>query len=281
MADIRPRRSALYMPGSNARAQAKTRELDTDAVIFDLEDAVAPDAKSSARATVAASISEGGYGHRELIVRVNGAETPWGDDDVAAAVGWQIDGLLYPKVEQVGQVDRLCRVAGNLPIWVMIETPRGVQNVEAIAAHPAVAVLVMGTSDLVADLRARHTPARENIHYALQRCVLAARAEGKEILDGVHLEFRELAAFESVCRAGRDMGMDGKTLIHPDQIDIANRLFGVSEEERAHASAVMDAWRAAQAEGRGVAVLNGQLVENLHVAAAERTLAIFEALGNR
>ena len=277
MTDVIPRRSALYMPGSNARAQDKARSLPTDVVIFDLEDAVAPDAKAEARACVAQSIRDGGYGWRELVVRINALDTAWGAEDLEVAAALPVQGILLPKVERAAQVDAVAARAVGKPIWVMVETPAGVQNVEAIAGHDRVAVLVMGTSDLVADLRARHRPDRSNLRYALQRCVLAARAAGVDVLDGVHLAYQDQESFAAVCEDGRDMGMDGKTLIHPTQIGIANRIFGVSGEEVAHAEAVIAAWEEARAAGQGVAVLNGQLIENLHVSEARRALALARA----
>ncbi len=268
----------MYMPGSNARAQAKARELACDVVLFDLEDAVAPGAKEEARRTVAESISAGGYGERELIVRVNGLDTPWGADDLRAVAELPIAGVLYPKVESPEQLAPVCEAIGEMALWVMIETPTGVLNVEQIARQRSVRVLVMGTSDLVADLRARHTDNRHNLRYALQRCVLAARAADIEILDGVHLAYQDADAFLLACEDGRDMGMDGKTLIHPTQIDGANAAFGVSAQDFEKARAVLAAWDEAQAEGRGVAVLDGQLIENLHVAQASRTLALVDAI---
>ena len=272
------RRSALYMPGANARAQEKARTLQCDVVIFDLEDATAADAKGDARRTVAGSLKAGGYGERELVVRVNGFDTPWGEEDAAAVLEMKPDAVLIPKVEQRDQLDAWAHRLGSAqPLWAMVETPLGVMNVEAIARHESVQVLVMGTSDLIADLRARHRDDRSNLRYALQRCVLAARAAGVDILDGVHLAYQDAESFAAVCLDGRDMGMDGKTLIHPTQIDVANQVFGVSSEAVAHARRVMEVWAQAQSQGRGVAVLDGQLVENLHVREAERTLALAAA----
>lgn len=283
----RPRRSVLYMPGANERAMEKARSLDCDAIIFDLEDAVAADAKASARERVGAMVAAGGYGYRELIIRVNGLDTPWGDDDLAMAAGLPVDGLLFPKVEsaaQVAEIEAAASRAGgsSLPLWLMIETPRGVLNVQDVAAASArVACLVMGTSDLVKELRASHTPARDNLAYALQYCVLVARSVGLDVLDGVHLDFRNLDSFRSICEQGRAMGFDGKTLIHPSQIDIANEVFGFDEADVLDARAVLGAWEAARAAGKGVAELDGRLIENLHAAEAERVLAFARALADR
>jgi len=284
---LRPRRSVLYMPGANQRALEKARELPCDGVIFDLEDAVAADAKADARANVAAALEQGGYGYREVVVRVNALDTPWGRDDVAAVAALPADALLFPKVQSTGQIDEIVAAldaAGgqDKPVWIMVETPRAVLDVAALASHSErVAVLVMGTSDLVKELRARHTPTRHNLAYALQHCVLAARDSGRELLDGVHLEFRDLDSFRQACEQARDMGFDGKSLIHPSQIDPANAAFGFDDEAVDHARRVLDAWQAATAAGKGVAVLDGQLVENLHAAEAQRVLAFADALARR
>jgi citrate lyase subunit beta/citryl-CoA lyase len=275
------------MPGANARALEKARTLACDCLIFDLEDAVAADAKSAAREQVAAAVSEGGYGHRELIVRVNGLDTPWGADDVAALAALPIGGMLFPKIDHTSQLDAIAAAldaagAPDLPIWIMVETPRGVLDVRALTEHRvSLDVLVMGTSDLVKDLRARHEVSRRNLDWALQYCVLVARMAGLDILDGVHLDFRNEPAFDAACRQARDMGFDGKTLIHPSQIDVANVAFGYDQEAVAHARRVLEVWEAATAEGKGVAVLDGQLIENLHAAEAERVLAFDKALAQR
>ena len=284
---IRPRRSVLYMPGANARALDKARELPCDAVIFDLEDAVAADAKAVARDQVVAAVSHGGYGYRELVVRVNGLDTPWGADDVQAVAGLPVQGLLFPKVETTAQIDDILAVvdaagAQSLPLWFMVETPQGVLDIRDLALRTErLSCLVMGTSDLVKELRARHTESRVNIAYALQHCVLVARACSLDILDGVHLDFRNQVSFRSACEQARAIGFDGKTLIHPTQVDLANEVFGYDAEAVAEARAVLAAWEAAQAEGKGVAVLDGKLIENLHAAEAQRTLAFAEALSTR
>lgn len=284
---IRPRRSVLYMPGANARALDKARTLPCDAIILDLEDAVAADAKAVARDQVVAAVSEGGYGYRELIVRVNGLDTPWGADDVQAVAGLPVQGLLFPKVETTAQIDDILAAvdaagAQSLPLWFMVETPQGVLNIRDLALRTKrLSCLVMGTSDLVKELRARHTESRVNIAYALQHCVLVARACSLDILDGVHLDFRNQVSFRSACEQARAMGFDGKTLIHPTQVDLANEVFGYDAEAVTEARAVLAAWEAAQAEGKGVAVLDGKLIENLHAAEAQRTLAFAEALSTR
>lgn len=282
-----PRRSVLYMPGANERAMEKARGSDCDGVIFDLEDAVAPEVKPRAREQIAAAILAGGYGHRELVVRANGLDTPWGAGDIARMAGLPIAAMLFPKVETVAQVAeivaRLDAAGGaELAVWIMIETPRGVQNVEALAASSdRVTVLAMGTSDLVKELRGRHRADRAGVSYALQRCVIAARAAGKEILDGVHLDFRDAESFRAACEQGRDLGFDGKTLIHPTQVDVANAVFGPSADDIDFARRAREAWEAARAAGKGVAEVDGRLVENMHVAEAERTLRFADALASR
>ena len=281
---FRPRRSALYMPGANARALEKAKSLDCDTIIFDLEDAVAIDAKQTARRQVADAIVEGDYGYRELVVRVNSLDSDWGVDDVDVFAKLDVDALLFPKLESPDQVQRIVEAVdaaggAELPLWLMIETPVGVLDVRQVAmSSTRIGCLVMGTSDLVKELRAQHTESRLNISYALQRCVLVARAAGVDILDGVHLDFRNLQAFRATCELGRDIGFDGKTLIHPSQIDIANEVFGYDDDATDHAHAVIEVWQEAQAQGKGVAVLDGQLIENLHVVEAQRVLAFAESL---
>ena len=282
---VKPRRSVLYMPGANARAMEKAKSLSCDTIIFDLEDAVAPDAKAAARAQVHSALAEGGYGYRELVVRCNGLDTPWGDSDIEAFASAEAAALLFPTIESLSQVRdiaaKLEAAKSTVPIWLMIETPRGVLDLREFAGHDRVEVLVMGTSDLVKELRATHVEDRFNLDYALQHSVMCARLLGKEILDGVHLDFKNLASFRAVCERGREMGFDGKTLIHPTQVDISNEVFGFSTEDIVRAEAVLEVWREALAEGKGVAVLDGQLIENLHAAEAERTMAFAAALGQR
>lgn len=284
----RPRRSVLYMPGSNPRALAKGRELPADALILDLEDAVAPDAKEAGREAIAAALAEkAAYGHRELVVRVNGLDTAWGHGDLLAMAKAGADAILLPKVESADMVRRAVAAldaAGapaDIPIWCMLETPRGVLNALEIADHARVACFVMGTSDLTKDLLARHTADRLPMLTALQLCLLAARAAGIGIVDGVHLDLNDEDGLRAVCEQGRDMGFDGKTLIHPKQIPTANQAFGPSADAVAQAQRQIDAYAAALAAGQGVAVLEGKLVENLHVAEAKRLVALADAITQR
>ena len=284
----RPRRSVLYMPGSNARALEKGKNVSADALILDLEDAVAPDAKESARDQVVQAVRDGGYGHREIAVRVNPLDSDWGPADVEAAATCGADALLLPKVESaamVQELDRRMDAAGapaGMAIWTMIETPKGVLNVHEIAAaSDRLAVLVMGTSDLVKDLHAEHTRDRQPVVTALSWCVLAARAHGRAIVDGVYLDLNDTAGLEAHCRQGRELGMDGKTLIHPKTVEVANRVFAPSDEQVAHARRIIEAHAEAQRRGEGVAVMDGQLIENLHVENAQRVVALAEAIEHR
>jgi citrate lyase subunit beta/citryl-CoA lyase len=275
---IRPRRSLLFMPGANTRALDKARELPADGLIFDLEDAVAPDAKEAARANIAAALRQGGYGRRELVLRVNALDSAWGEADLrTAAAGMRLDAVLLPKVESANEVhEAVARLgAASAPaVWCMIETPRGVLAAAEIAAAPRVAALVMGTSDLTKDLQAREALDRLPLWTSLQLVLLAARARGLAALDGVHLDLGDDAGFAAVCRQGRALGFDGKTLIHPKQIAPANAAFAPSEDELAQARKVIAAHRAALAAGQGIVVVDGRLIENLHVVAAERTVAL-------
>jgi len=286
-AAFKPRRSVLYMPGANARALDKARSLPCDGVIFDLEDAVAADAKAAARANVVAAWQQGGYGHRELVVRVNGLDTPWGAEDIAAVAAQPLAAVLFPKVESSAQIDAIVQAmdaagASAVPLWFMIETPLAVLDVRTLASYSdRLRVLVMGTSDLVKELRAQHTESRHNLAYALQHCVVVARALGVDLLDGVHLDFRNEAAFRAACQQAREMGFDGKSLIHPSQVEVANEVFGFDEAAIDHARRVLGAWEQAQAEGKGVAVLDGKLIENLHAAEAQRVLVFAAALAER
>ena len=282
---IQPRRSVLYLPASNARALAKARTLEADALILDLEDAVAPDAKEIARQQVVEAVREGGFGQREVVIRVNGLDTPWGAGDLGAVAGAGSDAVLLPKVSTPDQViDALARLdeAGapaDLPLWIMAETPRGILDSHAIAgAHPRLAVMVLGTSDLAKELRLPARSDRLGLLGALSHCVLAARAHGLEILDGVHLDLADEAGFEFACEQGRDLGFDGKTLIHPRQLAVANRVFSPTAEAVERARRIIDAWSEARAAGRGVVVVDGRLVENLHVEEAQRVLALAGAI---
>jgi citrate lyase subunit beta/citryl-CoA lyase len=284
----RPRRSALYMPAANARALEKARTLDADVLIFDLEDAVAPDAKMKARTQAAAALAQGGYGHREVVIRINGLDTPWGRDDLDQVASLGANAILLPKVESARQVRDAAlalEAAGgsNRPrLWAMIETPLGVMNIREIAdSHPLLNVLVMGTSDLVNDLHARHTRGRAEVITALSLVVMAARAYGLAVLDGVHLALNEATTFQAICEQGRDLGFDGKTLIHPDQIAAANAVYGPSPEEVSEARKRVSAFAAARAVGEGMVVVDGKLVEALHIQDAVRVLALDASISSR
>lgn len=282
---VRPRRSVLYMPGANARAMEKAKTLPADGVILDLEDAVAPDAKATARAQVVAAVKGGGYGHREIIIRANGLDTPWGADDVAAACTVAPHAILIPKVESAAQVNAAIALMekhgapASTTLWCMMETPRGILRAEEVAAaSKRIGCLVMGTSDLTKDLRARHMPDRQPMLPSLQHCLLVARAYGLAILDGVHLDLDDEAGFVAACEQGLALGFDGKTLIHPKQVEPCNKVFAPSEAEVAQARKIVTAFRAAEAEGKGVVLVDGKLVENLHVEMAQHTVALAEAI---
>ena len=285
---IRPRRSVLYMPGSNARALEKARTLPADALIFDLEDAVAPAAKADARAAVMAAVGSGAYGHRELIVRVNGLDTPWGRDDLAAAAASPADAVLLPKVsgpEDVATAGRVLKDAATGPqkgLWAMAETPDSIRQIDRIAtADPALQTIVMGLNDLAKALRIPDDPARTGLLHAMSTCILGARAQGLDILDGVYGDLGDDAGLDRECRQGKALGFDGKTLIHPRQIAPANKIFGVTDDEARHCEGIVAAWDAAASAGRGVAVLDGQLIEALHADAARRVLALHTAIKAR
>lgn len=285
---IRPRRSVLYMPGSNARAIEKAKSLPADAVVLDLEDSVAPDKKVEARIAVIEAVNAGGYGKRELIIRVNSPRDEWGADDLTAVAKARIDGVCLPKVESADEVQealRLLNAAGapaTLSIWTMIETPAGVMQCAEIAgSSDNVEVLVMGTTDLAKELRVSHTPERLGLQYSLGQCVLAARLHGKEILDGVYIDLDDDAGFQYACEQGRELGFDGKTLIHPRQIDAANVVFGPSEHDIQRAHRILDAWKLAQQAGKGVAVVDGKLVEAMHIDESRRLLSIADAIQAR
>ena len=281
---IRPRRSVLYMPGSNERAMRKATGIACDAVIVDLEDAVAPDAKVEAREQVVALLSELDFGARELMVRVNGIDTPWFKDDVQAVVGLPIDALVLPKIESasmLGEVENLTHSLGaeSLPLWPMIETPLGVVNAAEIAsASSRVNCMIMGTSDLNKELRLRVSAARTGLQYALSQCVLAARVAGIDILDGVFLDLEDEAGFEAECQQGLELGFDGKTLVHPKQVAPSNDAYGVDAAAVDEARALLEEWECALQRGDGVAVYRGKLVENLHADAAVRLVARAEAI---
>ncbi|HVJ32305.1 MAG TPA: CoA ester lyase [Terriglobia bacterium] len=284
-ASIRPRRSVLYLPGSNARALEKARELPADALILDLEDAVAPEAKESARQMVAEAVRTTDFGHREVVVRVNGLDTPWGLADVMAMARIGADALLFPKIQSpqdvrtaVAALDR-AGAPGSLPVWIMAETPRCILDIDAIAsASHRLACIVAGTSDLTRELRARHTASRDSVYTALSLTVLAARAHGLDVLDGVHLDLGDEAGFAFTCEQGRNMGFDGRTLIHPKQIDVANRVFAPTEKELELARRVVAAWDEARAAGKGICVVDNRLIEKLHVEEFERLLTLDVAI---
>ena len=287
-AAVRLRRSVLFMPASNARALDKARTLPADALVFDLEDAVAPDAKPEARRMAVAAASAGGYAPREVVIRVNALDTPWGRDDLAAVAGSGAAAVLLPKIESAAAVHETSKVleaAGapvDLALWCMLETPRGVLRAEAIAsASPRIAALVMGTSDLTKDLRARHTPDRLPLVTSLGLCVLAARAHGLAALDGVHLDLDDETGFVAACRQAAAMGFDGKTLIHPKTIAGANAAFAPSADEVERARRIIAAHADVVARGQGVVVVDGRLVENLHVEDARRVVALAEAIAAR
>ena len=274
----RPLRSALYIPGSKPRALDKARTLACDAILFDLEDAVTPDEKDAARATLAAALEVGGYGTRLKVVRINALDTQWGADDARAVVAMQPDAVLLPKVSGPEDLDALAKITGDLPIWAMMETPIGLLNAPAIAAHEALQVMVMGTNDLAKDLQTRFRPDRLPLITGLGLCLLAAKAHGCGIVDGVYNAFKDDDGLRAECEQGRDKGFDVKTLIHPAQRDVSNDAFSPSGEETDTARRQIAAFEEAQAAGQGVAVVDGKIVENLHVATARETLAKVEAI---
>ncbi len=272
----RPYRSVLYIPGSRDRALEKARGLPVDAIIFDLEDAVAPAEKAAARDTLAAALATS-YGRRTRIVRINALETEWGAADAAAADRMDCDAILLPKVESTAHLDALAALTDK-PLWAMMETPRAMLAAAEIAAHPRLAGMVMGTNDLAKDLNTRFRPDRLPMMTGLGLCLLAAKTHGVVIVDGVYNAFKDEDGLRAECAQGRDMGMDGKTLIHPAQVDIANAAFAPSEDEIDLARRQIAAFDAAATEGQGVAVVDGKIVENLHVVTARETLARAEAI---
>ncbi len=288
MTGHRPRRSMLYMPGSNPRALDKARGLAADALIFDLEDAVAPESKSDARDQVRQALSAGGYGQREILIRVNGLTSDWGPEDLKMAAIAGAHGVLLPKVEKAEQVqsaEALLIAAGapdDLALWCMMETPLGIlRAAEVCQSSRRLEGLVMGTSDLAKDLHAAHTPLRLPMLVALGHCLLAARAFGLAILDGVHLDLEDDEGFRLACHQGVELGFDGKTLIHPKTIAAANEIFAPSEAEIAWSRKVIAAHGTAEASGAGVVVVEGKLVENLHVQNARRLVALAAKIAER
>lgn len=274
----RPYRSVLYIPGSKERALEKAKTLPVDAIIFDLEDAVAVEEKANARATLANELAAGGFGARMRIVRINGLDTQWGDADAKAVAKMDCDAVLLPKVESARQVDALAALVGGKPIWAMMETPRGMLNAAEIAAHPQMQGFVMGTNDLAKEMNTRFRADRLPMMAGLGLSLLAAKAEGIVIVDGVYNAFKDDEGLAAECAQGRDMGFDGKTLIHPAQVTIANAAFGPSEAEVDLARRQIAAFEEAEASGQGVAVVDGKIVENLHVVTAKSTLAKAEAI---
>jgi citrate lyase subunit beta/citryl-CoA lyase len=281
----RPRRSILYMPGSNARALEKGRTLPADGLILDLEDAVAPDAKVTARENVVKALAEDGYGKREILLRINALETPWGQADAAAAARSKTDAILIPKVEsaaQVRQVEAIMEQAGapdSMTLWCMMETPLGILHTEEIArSSKRLAGWVMGMSDLAKDLRAAHTALRMPLITSLGLCLLAARAYGLSIVDGVYLNLEDDEGFATSCVQGKELGFDGKSLIHPKTVAKANEVFAPSAKEVAWARKIIQAHAEATAQGKGVVVVDGKLIENLHVVAARRQVELADAI---
>jgi len=286
---LRPRRSVLYMPGANERALEKAKGIDADALILDLEDAVSPDAKPEARERVCAAVTSREYGHRELAIRVNGIGTEWHDADIAAAAKAGPDAVLVPKVNSAAEVLQLVgelEDAGapqTTALWAMVETPIALlQAGEIAAAHDRLTVIVMGTNDVVNETYGLHVPGRNPVVLtSLSIALLAARAAGKVILDGVYNDVKNLEGFEAEARQGREMGFDGKTLIHPSQVDPANAIFGPSGDEVEHAKAMISTFEEAKAAGQGVVTFNGRMVEELHVRDARRILALDDAINAR
>ena len=281
----RLRRSVLYMPASNPRVLDKAKGLAADALILDLEDAVAPDVKNQARSAAIDAAASGEYGRREILIRVNGLETPWGEDDLKAVAASQADGLVVPKisaVDQLVQIDSVLTASGApdvFPVWAMMETARGILAAHDIAQSSQRLVgYCVGTADLAKDLQCAHPADRSPMLTALQTVILAARASDLFVLDGVHVDLNDDAGFDAACKQGRDLGFDGKTLIHPKQIDGANRAFAPYVDEVDHARRLIAAHQEAQARGAGVTTLDGHLVEVLQVAQAERLIARSETI---
>ena len=284
---IRPRRSLLYMPGSNPRALDKARSLPADGLILDMEDSVSPDAKQLAREQIVAALDEGGYGHRELMVRINALTTEWGLDDIKAICAAPVapDAVLIPKPSTAADVVEAItafEAAGcpdSVDMWIMAETPLCILNIAEVAsAHPRLKGMVLGTSDLSKDTRVRHTPDRLGFIAALNLCVYAARANGLDVIDGVQLDLENDELLRLSCEQGRDLGFDGKSLIHPNQIAAANSAFAPDAQEIAGARDIIAAFEEAQAQGKGVVVVKGRLVVNLHVEEARRLLELADAV---
>jgi len=283
--NLRPRRSVLYMPAANERALEKAKAIPADALIFDLEDAVAPDAKAEARERACAMFAGGGYGNREITIRANGIGTPWHDDDLAAIAAAGPDGIVIPKVnsaEQVRAIEAALERHGapdRTRIWAMLETPVAMLHAEEICgASERLAVLVMGTNDLAKEIHAKRVPDRSPLMGGLYLSLLAARATDKVILDGVFNDIKDEAGFAAECAQGRAMGFDGKTLIHPSQVDGCNAAFSPEDDEIDLAVRIISAFEEAERDGRGVVTVDGRMIENLHVDEARRVLAIRDAI---
>ena len=285
--DLRPRRSVLYMPGANERALEKAKTLPADALILDLEDAVAPDAKAEARARVCAAAASGDYGRKEVTIRANGLDTPWHADDLRAIAEAGPAAVVVPKINSAADVAAVERAleAGGAPshtrIWAMLETPIAVLHAEEIAtASERLSVLVLGTNDLAKELHAEHVPGRAPLVFGLSQCLLAARMAGKVILDGVYNDIKDPDGFLAECVQGRQLGFDGKTLIHPTQVEPCNDTFAPGEEELTRSRGLILAFEEAQADGRGVATYEGRMIENMHVDNARRAIAMAEAIAD-
>lgn len=286
---IRPRRSVLYMPGSNERALEKAKSIAADALILDLEDAVAPDAKVSAREKVCAAVKAGGYGRREIVIRVNALETPWGAEDLMAACAARPDAILVPKVARPGDIISAAKVlkSQNTPerikLWAMMETPMSIINVHDIAAvgtepEHRLSCLIMGTNDLAKESRARILHNRFAVVPWLAMTIVAARAYGLEVIDGVYNDFKDNSGFREECEQGKTLGMDGKTLIHPSQVGPCNDIFSPSDEEVSWSRKIMAAFTLPENVKKGVITVDGRMVERLHLVMAERTVSIAEAI---
>jgi citrate lyase subunit beta/citryl-CoA lyase len=286
---IRPLRSALYMPATNPRALEKAKSLSVDAVIFDLEDAIAPDIKEEARDRACEAVRAGSYGDRQVAIRVNGIATPWGEEDLEAAVAAEPDAILVPKINSSEDIDMLSQTiaaggSGRTRLWVMIETPLAILNIALIASASQssgsrLSCFMMGTNDLEKETRARLRPGRAAMRAWLSQCVCAARAYGLSILDGVYNDFADDDGFRAECDQGLELGMDGKTLIHPRQIDICNQVFSPSHEEVAWARRIVDAFDRPENASVNVMAIDGKMVERLHADLARQTIAIAEAIG--
>lgn len=287
MSTYRPRRSVLYMPAANQRALEKAKDIPADALIFDLEDAVAPDAKELAREQACNAAASSDYGNRELTIRCNGLDTPWGREDILAAAEAAPSAVVIPKVDGPEYLAEVSEVLdeGGAPaateIWAMVETPAGILCVDQIAQFERTAVLVMGTNDMAKELRASITQDRHALLPYLAMCLLAARAADVGILDGVYNDIKNEEGFEQVCRQGAEMGFDGKTLIHPSQVAPTNESFSPSLDELDFHQRVIEEFEAAQNEGRGVLTVDGKMIENLHVDEARRAIAMAQVIAER